>query len=961
MEKPKLKFTAKPKDAIIFLIFCIFLLYLVAIGVLNLYYLANENTLWGLNPFPAFGKKFLVSTLFLYLCALIAVFMSSSGYFFDREKGFGFGKKKDKDEAGWSRWMKDDEMKKAYNVKKIVLKDEEYEHSGIPIIINEKEAYVDDGENHSLIIGASGSGKTWTIIDPLVKILGKGGESMIITDPKGEIYEHNANLLRERGYKVVLVNFRDPEMGSAWNPLSLPYRYYKDGKEDKAMELLEDLGLNILVDANNQDPFWQKSAADYFTGLALGLFEDAKSEDEVNLNSINAMSTFGEERRGASKYDKEYFKLKGELSSAYISAAATITAPADTKGGITSTFRQKIRVFSSRQKLAEMLSYTDFDVRQIGREKTAVFLKIHDEKTTYHALATIFVKQVYECLIDEAQKEENLKLKIRTNFILDEFANMPALKDVESMITASRSRNMRFNFVIQNFSQLNKVYGKEVAETIKGNCGNMFYLITTEYSALEEISKLLGDIKPKKPKDGEPQPPIRPLVTVSDLQQMKQFEMIIKRWRNQPYKTKHTPSFKITKEGGWGYEEKLATYEKRDERPIKTFDMKAFVDEKLQDSPMGGIPGIGGNPFMPTFGGPQVRPGMGASPFGAGSPSPFGGISGSSLANPGLGGAPSSSNVDDLVKKIDAQIAKLEEEERLEKEKLKEQGGANSKEKEENEFEKLINKKYEDFKNGENRLEESKNTSVPIGRMPMSGMMGNNPFSNPGMGQNPQGINPGPMGGMPGSFNPQGQPQAIDVDELIKKIDAQIAKLEKEEEEERKKEERQQDNPSKPKEEEDLSDFFNMVNALSKSDDIISSNEKIDNTSDMFKDVKEFKPIKEEKPTVEKVNTVSETPKIVRDATIVDDVHMDKTQEDLTSMDKLKFSTPFGGTSIDELMKTNNESGQINKEVKEDKELKEEIDKDSIEKPKINVDADSIIINQNVTDDQFFDDFFGDD
>lgn len=965
MEKPKLKFTAKPKDAIIFLIFCIFLLYLVAIGVLNLYYLANHNVLWGINPFPAFGKKFIVSTLFLYLCALIAVFMSTSSYFFDREKGFGFGKKKDKDEAGWSRWMKDDEMKKAYNVKKISLKSEEYEHSGIPIIINDKEAYVDDGENHSLIIGASGSGKTWTIIDPLVKILGKGGESMIITDPKGEIYEHNANLLRERGYKVVLVNFRDPEMGSAWNPLSLPYRYYKDGKEDKAMELLEDLGLNILVDANNQDPFWQKSAADYFTGLALGLFEDASSEDEVNLNSINAMSTFGEERRGASKYDKEYFKLKGELSSAYISAAATITAPADTKGGITSTFRQKIRVFSSRQKLAEMLSYTDFDVRNIGREKTAVFLKIHDEKTTYHALATIFVKQVYECLIDEAQKEENLKLKIRTNFILDEFANMPALKDVESMITASRSRNMRFNFVIQNFSQLNKVYGKEVAETIKGNCGNMFYLITTEYSALEEISKLLGDIKPKKPKDGEPQPPIRPLVTVSDLQQMKQFEMIIKRWRNQPYKTKHTPSFKITKEGGWGYEETLSGYEKREERPIKTFDMKAFVDEKLQDSPMGGMPGMGANPFMPSFGGPQVRPGMGASPFGAGNPSPFGGMPGSPLTNPGLGGAPSSSNVDDLVKKIDAQIAKLEEEERLEKEKLKEQGGANSKEKEANDFEKLINKKYEDFKNGENMLEGNKNPGVSVGKMPQGGMMSNNPFSNPNMVQNPQSsVNPVIGGGMPGISNFQGQSQAIDVDALIKKIDEQIAKLEKEEEEERKAQEEannKQEVISETKGEEDLSDFFNVVNALSKSEDIISSNEKIDNTSDMFKESNSVKDVTLENSTVEKVNTISENNKVVKDATIVNDVHMDKQQEDLTSMDKLKFSTPFGGTSIEELMKTNDESGQIKNEVKEDKELKEEIDTQSIEKPNINVDADSIIINQNVTDDQFFDDFFGDD
>ena len=175
MEKPKLKFTAKPKDAIIFGIFCVFLLYLVAIGVLNLYEISHNNKFYGLNPFPAFGKDFIISTLALYLFALIAVFMSTSDYFFKREKGFGFGKKEEESD-GWSKWMKEEKMKKAYNVKKILLKDDEYEHAGIPIIINEKEAWVDDGENHSLIIGASGSGKTWTIIDPLVKILVKTGE-----------------------------------------------------------------------------------------------------------------------------------------------------------------------------------------------------------------------------------------------------------------------------------------------------------------------------------------------------------------------------------------------------------------------------------------------------------------------------------------------------------------------------------------------------------------------------------------------------------------------------------------------------------------------------------------------------------------------------------------------------------------------------------------------------------------
>lgn len=786
MKNIKLKFTAKPKDTIIFVIFCIFLLYLVAIGVLNLYEIAHNNMFWGLNPIRAFSSEFLVTTLVMYLFALIAVFMSTSSYFFDREKGFGFGKKKDKDEPGWSRWMKDDEMKKAYDIKEITLKNDTYEHAGIPIILEEDKAWVDDGENHSLIIGASGSGKTWTIIDPLVKILGKAGESMIVTDPKGEIYENNANMLREKGYNVIIVNFRDPEHGSAWNPLTLPYRYWKQGKEDKAMELLEDLATNILVDANNNDPFWQKTAADYFTGLALGLFEDAKSEKEINLNSINAMSTFGEERCGASKYDKEYFKLKGELSSAYISAAATITAPADTKGGITSTFRQKVRIFSSRQKLAEMLSYTDFDVTRIGKEKTAVFLKIHDEKTTYHALATIFVKQVYECLIDEAQKEENLKLKIRTNFILDEFANMPALKDVESMITASRSRNMRFTFGIQNFSQLNKVYGKDVAETIKGNCGNMFYLITTEYAALEEISKLLGDVKPKDAKEGKPQPPIRPLVTVSDLQQMKKFEMIIKRFRNMPFKTKHKASFEIfkSKKGGWGYEPSISTYPLRESHGIETFDLKKYVDEHRTEE-SGGFNPFGSSPFVPPFGMPNMSKGMNET---SGKPS----------------------NIDELVKNIDAQIAKLEEEEKLEKEKK-----ANSNSEDKNEFENLVNKKYEEFINA-SEPEKPKLQNEIINE--------------------------------PKEVKPE---NGINVDDLIKKIDAKIAELEKEE-------------------------------ALAKNDNL-----------------SEVSPFSEKEIANEKFE---EAANLINDDIIKD-----------------------------------------------------------IEKPKINIDADSIVVDDNITDDEFFDDFFGDD
>ena len=649
----KLKFRASVKDVVIFFIFCIFLLYLVAIAVLNLHYFSNYGYFYGLNPFPAFGPDLIVSTLVFYLLALVAVFMSVSSYFFEREKGFGYtSKKKEESKGGWAKWMDESDMKKAYDIKQIELNKSEYDHSGVPIIIEGKKQYgtklqkckawVDDGENHTLIMGASGSGKTWAILDSLVKILGRRGESMIITDPKGEIYENNANMLRERGYKVIILNFRDPKYGACWNPFSYPYRLWKEGNHDKSQELLEDLGNNILIDPNNKaEPFWENNAADYFTGLALGLFEDAPDEGQVNLNSINLMHSMGEDRIGATKYINEYFKFKDPLSGAYVSASSTINAPADTRGGVTSVFKQKIRIFSSREELSKMLSRSDFDLRDIGREKTALFIKIHDEKTTYHALATILVKQIYESLIEVAQTEDGNKLKIRTNFLLDEFANMPALKDVESMVTASRSRRIRFTFVIQNFSQLNKVYGKEVAETIKGNCGNMIYLMTTEYQALEEFSKLCGDVEPKADKD-KPLPPVRPLVSVSDLQQMKKFEIIVKRFRNQPFKTKLVPSFEID----WGEDYGKSDYPETKMGDVKVFDLKDFVDRKREENGMGKPFSPSTMNFVPQF------------PF---SEKTFGSPNNDSSVK-------STINVDDLVKRIDAKIAELEEEEKRENE-----------------------------------------------------------------------------------------------------------------------------------------------------------------------------------------------------------------------------------------------------------------------------------------------------
>ena len=673
----KLKFRADADDLLIFVIFAIFLLYVVALAVVNLNSFATQGHFAGLNPMPAFAPDLFFSTVVFYIVILLGLFASAGSMFFEREKGFGITtEKKDK---GYSRWAKEKEIQEELTRVEITQKNSKA--AGVPIMLSETEMWVDNGEYHSLVIGATGSGKTQTVILPMVHSLAKARESMIITDPKGEIYEKTSNMLRARGYQILLLNFRDPQNGNAWNPMSLPYQMYKSGNQDKAIELLDDLALNILYDDSNKnaDPFWEKTSADYFSGVALGLFEDAKP-NEININSISLATTVGEEKFGGSTYIKEYFAGKDPGCAAAINASSTIMAPSETKGSILSVFKQKVKLFASRENLSEMLSYSDINLETIGERPTAVFIVIQDEKKTYHSLVTILLKQCYETLISVAQKHGG-KLPVRTNFLLDEFANMPPLKDITTMITAARSRLIRFTMIIQNFAQLDQVYGKENAETIKGNCGNIIYLITTELKALEEISKMCGEVKSKK----DDKTASTPLVTISDLQKMKQFEVIIMRIRMNPFKTKFIPYFK------WNIKRyEVAEYPHREKQEVHVFDLREFVKEakkkklmEMMNSGEGGSPFPGGMPNMPASPFPGGLPGMGGMPN-MGGMNPFGDMPNNgdkrnnttprtpfetfpgNMSNNAKGN--SEFNIDDLVKKIDAKIAEIEAEEKRQKE-----------------------------------------------------------------------------------------------------------------------------------------------------------------------------------------------------------------------------------------------------------------------------------------------------
>ena len=427
-----------------------------------------------------------------------------------------------KDEKNYdSQWANPQKFRST--LKRVDLTSREIPYGGIPLWSDGRLAYVDNSDSHSLIFGSTGSKKTRLLAMPMLRILAKASESMIVTDPKGELYERTAALLKDLDYNLIVLNFRNPSTGSTWNPLDIPYKLYQSKEKDKASELLNDLVKNIMFyeTTANIDPFWDNSASDFCYGLLMVLFECTQHERQVNLRNISSL------KNSFINMKSNFYEHLNKHSLAYISLSGTMDAPEKTQNSILSVFDQHLRLFCAQDSLSEMLSYSNFDLGSIGFKKSVVFLIMPDEKTTYHRLVSIFIKQCYESLISAAQSTDTRTLPIRTNFILDEFSNLPPVTDFPAMITAARSRNIRFCIISQSDHQLKARY-REESETIKSNCNNWVFLTSRELPLLRQISELCGY------KDGT-----TPLISVSKLQRFdkERGEALILSGRNYPYVT----------------------------------------------------------------------------------------------------------------------------------------------------------------------------------------------------------------------------------------------------------------------------------------------------------------------------------------------------------------------------------------------------------------------------------------
>lgn len=293
-------------------------------------------------------------------------------------------------------------------------------------------------KNTNLIIGEVNTYKTTGVMFNEVINSIKNGESLLVLDNKNEYFGTFKSELDKNNYNTLVLNLDDAYKSNSFNPLMLPYKYYKEGNRDKVVEMIKELGLEIFkTDNHYSDPFWENSAADYFMALVLILFKEGK-EEEINLGSIQVM---------VSKSDNitKYFDSLDVLDSIYIAGSTTVYAPVDTRGSILSVMKQRLNEFCVREMLLNNLLGNDIDLYNI-KEKTAIFI-IGNEKI--NRLGNILIDELVNVSIDN---------NIKFTFFLDGICDVPAILEFNRIL----DKKMKLFVTVRSLEELEDKYGKYI-------------------------------------------------------------------------------------------------------------------------------------------------------------------------------------------------------------------------------------------------------------------------------------------------------------------------------------------------------------------------------------------------------------------------------------------------------------------------------------------------------------------
>jgi type IV secretion system protein VirD4 len=395
---------------------------------------------------------------------------------------------------GTSRWQTKKEMDKTCNVWDT---NDSIKKGGIVFGMEKssptkEKVWYNNDDLHTLIIGATRSGKSRKVIIPSIWEIAKAGESMIVGDPKGELYITCRDYLKEQGYNVITLNLREPLKGNQWNILDMVNKAVDEGNIPKATEYAWSIANTISnqTPSTSSEPIWKNGEQSTLAALMLLSALDSQFKFQRHMaTAYYLLAEYGQPLDDESIPLLDYIKSLPVKHPAKAAFATASIAPYKTRASFFTTALSDLKLFSD-PTLADMTSKQDHDLEKIGIDKTAVFLIVPDEDKTRHVLATLYIDQVYQSMVSLANKRGG-RIPRRVNMIIDEFGNLPPIPDFDAKLTVAGGRGVRFCIAVQDVTQLKKLYEKN-AQTITGNCHNWIYIKTYDVETAKLISEKTG-------------------------------------------------------------------------------------------------------------------------------------------------------------------------------------------------------------------------------------------------------------------------------------------------------------------------------------------------------------------------------------------------------------------------------------------------------------------------------------
>ena len=432
-------------------------------------------------------------------------------------------------------------------------------------------ALVDDGDVHTLMIGAAGVGKTAYFLYPNIELACASGMSFISTDTKGDVARNYGTIASQYyGYNVSVLDLRNPTRSDENNILHLVNKYmdlYLQDKTDLSSKAKAEKYAKITAktiinigggDSSNygQNAFFYDAAEGLLASVILLLAEFG------DKNERHIVSVFKLIQDLLAKYQpdpkvkpKMYFsKLMDKLPSEHKAkwlAGAALNASDQSMLSVMSTALSRLNSFLDSE-LEQMLCFgTAIDAEKFCNERSAIFIVLPEEDTSKYFMVSLLIQQLYREILVLAD-ENGGKLKNRVMFYCDEFGTFPKIEGAESMFSAGRSRKISIVAIIQSFAQLEQNYGKQGMEIITDNTQlTVFGGFAPNSQSAEVLSKALGEqtvlsgsISNGRDRSQSLQMIGRPLMTVDELKSMPKGQFIVMKTGTHPMISKLKLFFK---------------------------------------------------------------------------------------------------------------------------------------------------------------------------------------------------------------------------------------------------------------------------------------------------------------------------------------------------------------------------------------------------------------------------------